>query len=75
MPWSSSTIPDAKNRIRQYDEGRMFGNATSGRVMPEIGDLRLGEARELGLAVMHVDMNNFKGLSGDLFNEQKLRLL
>ncbi len=75
MPWNDSTIPDAKNRIRQYDEGRMFGNTVSGRVIPQVGDLLLGEARKFGLVVMHVDMNNFKRLSGGLSNEQKLRLL
>ncbi len=75
MPWNDSTIPNAKNRIRQYDLDRRFDDISSGRVIPKIGDLRLGEARELGLAVMHVDMNNFKGLTKDLPNEQKLRLL
>ncbi len=75
MPWSDSTIPVAKNRIRQYDQDRRFDDTSSGRVIPKIGDLGLGEARELGLAVMHVDMNNFKGLTKDLSNEQKLRLL
>ena len=37
--------------------------------------MRLGEAKEFGLAVMHIDMNNFKKLSGNLSNDKKLRLL
>ncbi len=75
MSWNNSTISDAKDRIRQYDQDRKFYDITSDRIMPQIMNLKLGEAQELGLAIMHVDMNNFKGLSGDLPNKEKLRLL
>ena len=75
MPWNSSTIPESKNRIRQFDHDRQFDNIVSGRTIPKIGDTGLGEAREFGLTVMHIDMNNFKKLTGNLTNEEKLRFL
>ena len=70
-----TTISNAKNRVKQFDQDRQFDSIKSGRVIPQIGDMKLGEAKEFGLAVMHVDMNNFKKLSGNLSNEKKLRLL
>lgn len=76
MPWkANTTISDAKNRVKQFDQDRQFNNIASGKTIPQIGDMRLGEAKEFGLAVMHVDMNGFKKLSGNLSNEKKLRLL
>lgn len=75
MPWSNVMNSDAKNRIKQFDQDRQFDNVASGKVIPQIGDMKLGEAKEFELAVMHVDMNNFKGLSRNLSNEEKLRLL
>ena len=76
MPWAGkTTISNAKNRVKQFDQDRQFDSIKSGRVIPQIGDMKLGEAKEFGLAVMHVDMNNFKKLSGNLSNEKKLRLL
>lgn len=75
MPWNDSYISDAKNRVFQFDKDRQFDSVVSGRAVPKIGDMRLGEAKEFRLAVMHVDMNNFKGLTGNISNEAKLRLL
>ncbi|MDE0526163.1 MAG: adenylate/guanylate cyclase domain-containing protein [Thaumarchaeota archaeon] len=76
MPWNGkTTISDAKNRVGQFDHDRRFNSIASGRVIPQIDSMKLGEAKEFGLAVMHVDMNNFKKLSGGLSNEKKLRLL
>lgn len=66
---------DAKNRVEQFDQDRQFNNIASGRTIPQTGDMKLGEAKEFGLAVMHVDMNGFKKLSGNLSNKEKLRLL
>ena len=71
MPWEGkATILDAKNRVRQFDQDRQFNDIASGRTIPQIGDMRLGEAKEFGLAVMHVDMNGFKELSGNLSNKE-----
>ena len=75
MPWDRNTILNAKNRVKQFDQDRQFDDIVSGKAVPKIGDMGLGEAKEFGLAVMHVDMNNFKKLSGKLSNENKLRLL
>lgn len=76
VPWDEkTTISNAKNRVSQFDQDRQFNDIASGRTIPQIGDMRLGEAKEFGLAVMHVDMNGFKKLSGNLSNKEKLRLL
>lgn len=75
MPWSISIALESKNRVKQFDQDRQFDSVVSGRTIPKIGDMQLGEAKEFGLAVMHVDMNNFKGLTANLTNEEKLRLL
>ena len=63
------------NRISQLDRGRLFQDVAAGRVTPDIDNMALGEAKEFGLAVMHVDMDNFTGVTGDLSNKDKLRLL
>ncbi|QLH04772.1 hypothetical protein C5F49_05175 [Nitrosopumilus oxyclinae] len=75
MVWTSSKNADAKNRIKQFDKDRLFVPNKQGQTIPKIENMRLGEAKEFNLAVMHVDMNNFKGLTGSLTNEQKLRFL
>lgn len=63
------------NRISQLDRGRRFRDIAAGRVTPDIDNMALGEAKEFGLAVMHVDMDNFTGVTGGLSNKDKLRLL
>ena len=50
MPWEGkTTISSAKNRINQFDQDRQFNNIASGRAIPQIGDMRLGEAKNSGL--------------------------
>ncbi len=76
MPWNNNnTIIEAKNRVKQFDCDREFDDITSGKTIPKIDDMRLGEAKEFGLVVMHIDMNNFKKLTGNLSNDEKLRFL
>ena len=75
MSWNDSTSSKIENRIYQFDHDRQFDTIVSGRTVPKIGDMGLGQAKEFGLVVMHIDMNSFKELTGDLSNEQKLRFL
>lgn len=63
------------NRISQLDRDRLFSDIATGRVTPDIDGMALGEAKEFSLAVMHVDMDNFTGVTGRLPNKDKLRLL
>lgn len=69
------SIDAAWNRVRQLDLDRRFEGVVPGRVAPNIDNMALGEAKEFGLAVMHVDMDNFTGTTARLTNEGKLRLL
>lgn len=63
------------NRISQLDRDRIFRDIATGRATPDVDNMALGEAKEFNLAVMHVDMDNFTGVTGDLSNKDKLRLL
>lgn len=63
------------NRISQLDRGRLFEDVAAGRVRPDADRMDLGEPRKFNLAVMHVDMDDFTGVTGDLSNKDKLRLL
>ena len=65
----------SRNRIFQLDRDRQFSDIATGRVTPNIDGMALGEAKEFNLAVMHVDMDNFTGVTVDLSNKDKLRLL
>ena len=75
MPWIDSLLSKSENRVHQFDHDRQFDTITSGRTTPKIEDMGLGEAKEFELVVMHIDMNNFKNLTRDLSNEEKLRFL
>lgn len=63
------------NRIRQLDDARRFADVTSGRIDPNLDNMELGEANEFNMAVMHVDMDHFTKVVGNLSNKGKLRLL
>lgn len=76
MPWGRTpTLDDVKNRINQVDKDRLESDVLSGRVEPKIDNMRIGEAREFNLSVLHVDINGFKSLVASLSNQQKLRFL
>ena len=75
MAWNNFISSKTENRIHQFDLDRQFDTIISGRTIPKIGDMGLGQAKEFGLTVMHIDMNDFKELTSDLSNEQKLRFL
>ena len=75
MTWNEYISSKTENRIQQFDHDRQFDTIVSGRTVPKIGDMRLGQAKEFELVVMHIDMNGFKKLTGNLSNEQKLRFL
>ena len=63
------------NRISQLDRDRIFRDIATGRATPDVDNMALGEAKEFELAVMHVDMDNFTGVTASLENKDKLRLL
>ena len=63
------------NRISQLDRGRLFEDVAAGRVRPDADRMDLGEPKKFSLAVMHVDMDDFTGVTGKLSNKDKLRLL
>lgn len=76
MPWSRTpTLDDVKNRINQVDKDRLESDILSGRAEPKIENMRIGEAREFNLAVLHIDINGYKNLVSDLTNKEKLRFL
>lgn len=76
MPWRRvPSLDDVKNRINQVDKDRLESDVLSGRVEPKIDNMRIGEAREFNLSVLHIDINGFKKLVSSLSNQQKLRFL
>ncbi len=68
MTWNEYTSSKTENRIQQFDRDRQFDTIVSGRTIPKIGDMVLGEAKEFGLVVMHIDMNDYKKLTSALSN-------
>jgi adenylate cyclase len=74
MRWQGqTTIEDSGSRIRNIDATRRVIDIKAGRVEPDIEKMALGEAREFRLAVLHIDVNDFKTLVADLPNDKKLR--
>lgn len=76
MQWNGSdTLTDASERMRRLDSERVEIERRSGRVTPDIDDMRIGEAREFRLAVLHIDINNYKELVNNMPMQQILRFL
>ena len=61
--------------MRQLDEDRRFAGMAAGGAAPGIDGMDIGEARELGLAVMHVGADSFAGATEELPDIDKLRIL
>jgi len=53
-------LQNSKERIRKIDTERKLIEKKEGRVEPELESMKLGEAREFRLGVIHVDINGFK---------------
>lgn len=75
MSNGAPTMAAVRNRMRQLDEGRRFNDISAGGSTSEVDGMWLGEAKRFKLAIMHVDMNNFRGITRDMENIDKLRLL
>jgi len=71
---TSRVTPDIDNMALGEREARQIRHLL-GQVTPNIDNMALGEAKEFDLAVMHVDMDDFTGVTGHLSNKDKLRLL
>ena len=67
MGWKGkTTLDDSLARIKKFDNERKEAGRAEGVVIPKLEDLNLGEAREFDLAIMHIDIDNFKGVSGNM---------
>jgi class 3 adenylate cyclase len=65
----------SKERIRKTDTDRMSADSGKGTGEPNIENMKLGEARKFELAILHIDINDFKNKTRALKNEQYLRLV
>jgi len=71
-----STIDDSYQRVKESDESRLEIEQKTGRVFPDIDQMRIGEAREFTLAVLHIDVNGYTKLMSRLTDSfQSLRFL
>ena len=75
MVWDTNkTLDEITSRITD-DDDKILTNITDGRVEPDVKDLRIGEARNFELSVIHVDIVNFTNIIGNLTPIEKLRFL
>jgi adenylate cyclase len=76
MIWAGqTTLNNSYERIRKTDTERRLVDRKIGRVEPDIENMKLGEAREFELAILHVDINDFKSIVRKINNDQYLRLV
>lgn len=76
MQWDEeNTIQESSERIKKLDSERIEIERKSGRVTPDIDEMRIGEAREFRLAVLHIDINGYKDLTNGMSNSKILRFL
>jgi len=61
-----TTLDDSLARIKKFDNERKEAGRTEGVVIPKTEGMKLGEAREFELAIMHIDIDNFKGITGSM---------
>ena len=62
-------------RITKFDNERKDAGRAEGTAIPKLADLALGEAREFDLAILHVDIDNFKGITGNMKMRGMMRFL
>jgi len=65
----------SRERIRKTDADRMSADSGKGTGEPNIENMNLGEAKKFELAILHIDINDFKNKTHTLDNEQYLRLV
>ncbi|MDH5463603.1 MAG: adenylate/guanylate cyclase domain-containing protein [Nitrosopumilus sp.] len=70
-----STVNETSQRVKELDANRLEIDQRSGRVFPDIEKMRIGEAREFTLSVLHIDVVGYTGLMSKLTNSGKLRFM
>ena len=76
MQWNgSTTITDSYNYVKTQDQYHNQIDRKTGRVLPEIDKMAIGEAREFQLAVLFIDVNGYKDITRGLSNKKILRFL
>ena len=76
MSWQgATTINDSYQRVKNSDESRLEIEQRSGRVFPDIDQMRIGEAREFSLSVLHIDVDGYTNLMSGLTDSGKLRFM
>lgn len=69
------TLDDSYQRVRDTDQSRVDIERKTGRVFPDIDQMKIGEAREFDLAVLHIDVDNYTELMSRLTDSGKLRFM
>jgi adenylate cyclase len=72
---TTELIQLSNNRIRKIAAERRSIEVTVGRVEPEIENMKLGEAKKFRLAVLHIDINDFKKTIQGLTSDKYLALV
>ena len=70
-----STLDDSYQRIKDSDESRAGIEPKAGKVFPDIDQMKIGEAREFNLAVLHIDVVGYTDLMSRLTDHGKLRFM
>jgi class 3 adenylate cyclase len=74
MGWKGKkTIELSSARIAKLDKERRTIDRKEGDVVPEPEDLALGETRKFELAILHIDIDDFKRAIGNLSMTEMMR--
>jgi adenylate cyclase len=67
VPWRGiPSIDDSSARISKFDNDRKDADSGPGRVIPKPQDIALGETKRFDLAILHVDIDNYSVLAGQM---------
>ena len=67
MPWRGKpTVDESTARITRFDNERKDADSGFGRVNPRPEDIILGEIKKFDLAILHVDIDNYKTMVGQM---------
>jgi adenylate cyclase len=67
VPWNGKpTIDESIARVARFDNDRKDADSSPGRVIPRPEDIAIGETKRFELAILHVDINNYKALAGQM---------
>ena len=70
-----STLDESDRRVKESDQSRVGIEQKTGKVLPDINQMRIGEAREFNLAVLHIDVVSYASLMSSLTDKKKLRFM